>query len=244
MTTWTVPDGELITAPRLRSLLYDGKEVKGFLPGVKEYTVESPYGSVIPVISAEAVGGQVQITQPTEPGGIGFVTVTSENGRKTVYTIKFKLVHIIERDIRSDGPEVGMPQNVTLAEMKSCTASDEPQPENPAVNAADGNLATRWAANVKGSWLEVDLGETKPIDGVAMGFMAGTERSYFYRVLVSDDNITYKLVYDGRSTAKTSEWEYLPLRGISARYVRYVGDFNSASNWNSVTEFRPCVKNQ
>jgi hypothetical protein len=55
------------------------------------------------------------------------------------------------------------------------SASDEPQGENPAANASDGDLNTRWSAQGK-QWLQGDLGETRLVSKVSIAFLNSNAR--------------------------------------------------------------------
>ena len=93
---------------------------------------------------------------------------------------------------------------------------------------------------MSGAWLEVDLGEIKPVDGVGMVFYSGRERIYRFDIWVSDDGINYRILYEGNSIGADG-WEYLRINQ-NARYIRYVGYGHSVGEWNNICEFRPCIK--
>jgi len=133
-----------------------------------------------------------------------------------------------------------VPSDVIKPEAAWVYASHNPQPENCDTNVADGKMDTRWSSNVLGNFVELDLGDVKDIDGIALAYM-DSHRFYKYDILISEDKINYTKVYSGTSGGFKSEWEYLPLP-VKARYVRYVGYGHADGEWNSIIEFRPCTK--
>lgn len=89
-------------------------------------------------------------------------------------------------------------------------------------NAADGNGATRWAASSASmpQWWEVDLGSVQTINSTEIDFYDPSNRYYGYKIEVSTDNSTYKLVVDKSSNdakATTLKDYFDP---VDARYVK------------------------
>lgn len=240
MNEWTIPNGECSKKPELNALMIDGEPMTGFAPGVKDYDVEIPYGSSIPVLSASTNDGSISITQPTSLDSTGVITL-KKDGVTIEYKVNFKAVHIITNNLHSSTATPGIPDNVQTIEGGKYTVSEIQQSENPPEHLYDNNFDTRWACSTSGCWIELDLGEKKDLSGFSMSYMYGTDRTYFYQIMISDDNIHYTVIYDGQSSNETNEWDYLPIDGISARYIRYIGTGNSANSWNSITEFRACT---
>jgi hypothetical protein len=110
---------------------------------------------------------------------------------------------------------------------------------NVPANAVDDNLGTRWSGNGNGAWLKLDLGSSKTVAYVTIAWYLGNTRTNRFDVQVSNDNATWSNVVTGATSggAMTAE-EKFDFSDVAARWVRYVGHGNSASNgtWNSVTE--------
>ena len=127
--------------------------------------------------------------------------------------------------------------SVTPYTAVAVTASDEPQPENAAANAADASLSTRWSAE-NNAWLQLDLGEVKQLGTAAVAIYRGNERINYFDLQVSEDGTNWTTVFEGGSSGTTTELEQYDLGGISGRYVRFFGHGLNNGTWNSVTEFR------
>ncbi len=132
--------------------------------------------------------------------------------------------------------EPGMPENYELLKPVYVIANDEPEEINIAPCAIDNDFSTSWTSNKDSKYIELDLGEVKEFDGIALAFKSGASRVYNFEIMYSEDNVNYTRVYNGKSSGKTTEFESLKIPG-KARYIRLVGHFNSASKWNNLTEF-------
>lgn len=240
ISSWTISDAEIPKRPKLDTLYVNSKLYDEFTPNKKEYTVDVYVDEATPYIEAYSNDGTVSIKQPEYLGDGATITVTNKIGQKVVYEISFNvIVRTTKNIIKTNGVE-GLPETVSFAEISNIYSNHIPQPENPPDHVADGDLTTRWASDMSGAYLEVDLGEVMPIDGVGMVFNYGKERIYRYDILVSDDGINYRILYEGNSIGADS-WEYLSLNQ-SARYIRYVGYGHSVGEWNNICELRPCIK--
>lgn len=240
---WTIPDGIAPTKPLLDSVTLNGIEVSSFMPTKKEFTLDWEGRNGIPIVGAYSDEGSVTVEQPKSLGDPATITVISDYGLKTVYTVKFNIIVTNIRGIIPGAPKAGLPSDAELLPVAAIYSDDNPQPQNPDVNAADGKFDTRWSSDKEGAFLEVDLGEVRELSGIATAFMSGSSRFYRYDILVSNDKVNYTTIYEGTSSGKTDEWDYFEAN-VKARYVRYVGYGHADGEWNSVTELRPCVKKQ
>ncbi len=119
---------------------------------------------------------------------------------------------------------------------KSVTASahDGNVPER----TIDGDTTTRWSANGKGQTVTYDYGQNIAFSAVKLAFHKGTERQSRFDIEVSQDGNNWtKVISDGISSGKSSDLERFDFPQTTARYIRYVGQGNTKSDWNSVTEF-------
>jgi hypothetical protein len=112
------------------------------------------------------------------------------------------------------------------------------QSGNPATNAIDGSLSTRWS-NLGPSSITFDLGATKRICGVDLAWYKGAARVNAFRVSTSASATTgFTQVFSGQSAGKTSAFEtYLPTPS-DARYVRVEITGTTGSDWTSLLEAR------
>ncbi|GAA4304555.1 DUF4955 domain-containing protein [Aestuariibaculum suncheonense] len=130
--------------------------------------------------------------------------------------------------------------NVAL--NKSVIVSSEPQSENPGVAAIDGNISTRWSAEIFPQWLEVDLGALKSIYKTELVCLQ--DRAYHYIIEAkSNSGDTYTKIVD-RSSNTDGGFEDNPITDeftpLEARYVRITvtGAEVYTGEWTSILEFR------
>jgi unsaturated chondroitin disaccharide hydrolase len=109
------------------------------------------------------------------------------------------------------------------------------QAGNPAANAVDGNLATRWSAYGDGQSITIDLGRSRPVQKVAVAFQSGDQRSARFDIATSDGT-TWTTRFRGMSSGQTTAREYYDIPDVTARYVRIIGHGSTADLWNSITE--------
>ncbi len=104
-------------------------------------------------------------------------------------------------------------------------------------NLFDGDLNTRWSANLDPVYATIDLGEVKRFAEVRIAYYKGDQRRAYFDLQRSDDGINWTDIRTGfQSSGTTLEPELFPFEAQEARYLRYVGRGNSASDWSSLTE--------
>lgn len=118
----------------------------------------------------------------------------------------------------------------------AATQASAAQSENPASNATDSNLSTRWSAEGDNQWLQIDLGNSEVIHKIGVAFYLGDSRTAAFDLDTSVDGVTWNKQLSARSSGTTNAMEYYDIPDQTARYVRLVGHGNTASKWNSVTE--------
>lgn len=240
MDQWTLPDGEIPVKPSLTSIMVNGEPIEGFSPMISEYSIALTADTPIPEFTATSADGSVQVIPPESLNDVAKIIVSNDGGKRS-YRVKFEFIIRESEALMDTKPVKEVPAEAVKLDAAWCYASHNPQPANCDTNAVDGNMETRWSSNVKGNFLEVDVGEVKDISGIAFAYM-DSYRFYQYDILVSEDKINYTKVYSGTSGGFDTEWEYLPLP-VKARYVRYVGYGHADGEWNSIVEFRPCSTN-
>lgn len=140
-------------------------------------------------------------------------------------------------------PEVPTPINLSIG--KVATASTQQLPANPAANAIDGNVATRWCANsgADGNWIYVDLGASHTLTGAEIVWEKGAgtnfpNAKYKYNIEVSTDNATWTMAVDQSANVSTAQTHTHAFSG-NARYVRVtVLDIVDANLWACTLEVR------
>lgn len=123
--------------------------------------------------------------------------------------------------------------------IASVSATDEPEPENPASHAVDGDPATVWASQNTQS-LTLDLGTERRLTAVELAFkLYQDDRTIPYRLYLSGDGETWTQVYSGESLPLSGDYIRIGMTdGRYARYVRAEFDGHSTSGWTSLAEIR------
>jgi hypothetical protein len=109
---------------------------------------------------------------------------------------------------------------------------------NVPANVLDGDLSTRWSCEGVGCWIRADLGEQKPVTGLAVAWFVGDERTNDFTISVSSDDSAYTTVFAGKSSGTTLQLEPYAISATPARYVKLTVNGNSDSAWASVTELQ------
>lgn len=115
------------------------------------------------------------------------------------------------------------------------TASDVPQPENPAEAAIDGKLDTRWSAEGE-QWIQVELNSVVKIGCIGMGYYKGTERMQNFEIALSKDGKEWTVVCKGQSSGTSDKVEYYCFPEMDAKYVKINCNQNSVNDWDSIAE--------
>lgn len=105
----------------------------------------------------------------------------------------------------------------------------------------DGNFSTKWAVKPDTAGNDgfgvLDLSSVKTLDKLHLAFQAHNTRVYTFSVLVSEDNINYTPVIEKASTTvKDGSFEIYDLKGVSARYIKYVAHGNDQNTWSNISE--------
>ncbi|MEE1013747.1 MAG: discoidin domain-containing protein [Clostridia bacterium] len=228
ISRWNIEDGEIVV-PTLDSITVNGEEVAGFAPDKTSYSIEFEFGNdKTPVLEAKAAEGfEAVIAQPEDANGLGEIKVYEKANPENVnyYSLSFRVL-----------PLMGVPENRMKHSIKKVEVSSEPQAENPKGNAIDGDLSTRWSASGYTEWIQVDLGEIKPIEVVSLAFYSGTSRVTYFDMQLSQDGKNWTTVYSGESSGVTDGYESYFLGAQNARYIRMNSFGNSVNNWNSYSE--------
>lgn len=140
-------------------------------------------------------------------------------------------------------PDPDVPAPLTnLALNRPVTFSSQPQPENPAASAVDGNTTTRWSASIYPQWIEVDLGAVYDISKTEV--VCFEDRAYQFTVQAKTTSGGAFIQVVDRSTNTTPGSAASPITNtfgpVSARYVRITvtGASGYTGTWASIAEFR------
>lgn len=229
LSDWEIADGSIVNA-EISDISIDGETVEGFAVNKYMYNVKLPFGTEeVPDVTVD-VGAEfeAEVVQAEDKNGTAMIEVASKEDPavKNYYTVKFNVM-----------PLMGLPEGYTQYQAVKVSASAEPQPENPKENAIDGDINTRWSAD-GAQWLQIDLGEVKPVSVVTMAFYSGIGRVSYFDIMVSQDGQNWETVYSGESSGVTDDYESYFIGEQQARYIRVSGTGNSSNTWNSYSELQ------
>ena len=80
-----------------------------------------------------------------------------------------------------------------------------------------------------------DLGAEKDVTAVGTQWLNQTSRTQNYSVELSSDGENWQTVYDGKSSTKSGEMQYV-IANAAARFVRISVSGTSAGSWSSLLE--------
>lgn len=87
--------------------------------------------------------------------------------------------------------------------------------------AVDGNIKTAWGVDQRKEWLQLDLGEAKPISTVSVAWGGGRGRCYVFEIETSADGTSWAKAYSGEHDGEQKVFKDYPLtQSIRARYIR------------------------
>jgi hypothetical protein len=118
----------------------------------------------------------------------------------------------------------------------SAVKANGEQSTNPASNAVDNNLGTRWSNLGLGSWIRLDLGSQKTVCSVDISWYGGNSRQNTFKIDVSNDGNSFTNVFSGKSSGTTTAAERYDFTDTQARYVRVTVTANTQSDWVSISE--------
>jgi len=144
----------------------------------------------------------------------------------------------------TNSPVVGGAAKANPYIIAAGTASSSGQPSSPCTpeDAFDGTIEKYWAGKGDGEWLQLDLGEVKPVGYIGIAHHQGDTRVAKFEVLVSEDASNWTKVYEGSSSGTTIGLEAYDFADVNARYVKIVGHKyvmnvgGKSGDWNSYAE--------
>jgi hypothetical protein len=132
--------------------------------------------------------------------------------------------------------EVYLRVSAATASSFDTTPGFAPSPD--AMNAADGDLSTRWAPlnGADNQWIRFDFGAAKTLDHVIIHWEDAFATAY--DIQTSDDGTNWKTIVEARDQDGTQdEFHFAP---VTARYVRVLMQARKFPEWGtSIWEFEP-----
>lgn len=118
-------------------------------------------------------------------------------------------------------------------------SSQQEDPSNPASNAVDDNLSTRWSASGFPQWIEIDLKENKSINKIEI--VPYLNRAYRYYVEAKINyNDEYKTVVDRNTNTFGGSSIIDNIEALNARFIKLTvtGCYDYTGTWVSISEFK------
>ena len=128
------------------------------------------------------------------------------------------------------------------ADVLSVEAASYQSPYYP-YNILDGNIGTMWSVNGYDQWIILELNGTYTIQHVELAFQSGQKKEFYFDLLGSNDKVNWEPVLSkSRSCAFSGNLQVFEFPASKTekeyRYVKLVGQGNSADKWNYIAEFR------
>ena len=163
------------------------------------------------------------------------VTKNTENNYASIYELK--VYGYSSSSEPGPGPEPGPTPNTCANLPISAVSASASQTGNPASNAVDKNLNTRWSNEGLNSWIQVNLGEEKVVCSIGVNWYNGNTRVMSFDISVSNDGINFVKIFSGDSGKTLSEENY-NFADVTAKYVRVTVTKNTENNWASISELK------
>lgn len=128
----------------------------------------------------------------------------------------------------------------TFHNIVSAKSSDSYDDDYSPSRAIDNDLGrtSRWSSKGTGNSITLDLGSTKPVTSIETAWYKADLRIAYFDVDTSNNGNSWTNVLSGASAQGTEDFIAFDLQETNARYVRIVGQGNSASSWNSLIEVK------
>lgn len=95
-----------------------------------------------------------------------------------------------------------------------------------------------WAIEGSDAGFDVILARPIPVAGVGIRWHQGAARSARFAIETSPDGETWRRVFEGASSGRTTDLETYEFPAREARFVRFRGFGNTQNAWNSLVHFR------
>lgn len=215
---------------------------------------EAEYDSQTKTMRAETENGTVTVEAGRKYGDVGGIRVGMEQSVrlygeelyvplsflpecfrvKTAWSDYFREVTLTNQPVIRFEADI-LPANPEAYPIRAVEVSGFQEGNGP-LNALDNDLTTRWAVEGQGEWGIFDLGSVQKISGIGTAWHQGNVRTTSYEILLSEDGRKWEKVYAGAGSGTTDQIETVKIQEHSARYVKIIGQGNSANAWNSLTE--------
>ena len=221
----SLPDGEIVS-PELSDIKINGETIQGFDKSVKDYIIRLSADDEIPEVMVAGENVDVEVIYSGDYIVTANISVISKLDRTMTDTYQVAFYR--------EAKQIALDPANKL-KIKGIKVSAEPQAQNAAANAIDGNRSTRWSAEYE-QWLELELEEISDISAINLSTYLGSERSQYFDLDISEDGINYTTVYTGATSGMTDDMEAIPFDTIRGKYVKLRCHGTDTGSWNSICE--------
>ncbi|MBT3469829.1 MAG: discoidin domain-containing protein, partial [Opitutae bacterium] len=128
---------------------------------------------------------------------------------------------------------------ITLVDAANVTrvSSSSAQDGNTATQALNSGSSSRWSAEGRGQWMQLDLDAPATVASVEVGFQRGN-RNYSFEIQVSSDGRKWRSILDTKSSGKGDGVESFKTQPAEGRFIRLVSNGNNENQWINLHTFR------
>lgn len=137
----------------------------------------------------------------------------------------------------SFNPETRECEPIVSTEMRVMSIDGtQTDPMNTLANVQDKKSGSRWSAKGHGSYLTLDMGQTRDIGAIRILWFKAFERSYTYDIDVGPDGVNWKNVYAKATSKIAPEPELIDMKRENCRFIKITIYGNTKNEWASITD--------
>ena len=122
------------------------------------------------------------------------------------------------------------------AEIIKVSWSSAQDPNTP-FKALSGGKDSRWSAQGRGQWMQMDLDGSAQVDKIEAGFQRGN-RKYAFQIQVSVDGKKWQTILDTKSSGKGDRVATYSTEIATGRFLRFISLGNNENDWVNLHTLR------
>lgn len=136
--------------------------------------------------------------------------------------------------------------NCSVVQIEIASAYDDGSNDGHYPSATidgDDNSSSRWSSEGEGKTINYRLGAEVSIETLELAWFKSDDRESYFDVEVSTDNSSWSTVLSNEESQDTDDFSEYDLDGVTASYLRIIGQGNSDNEWNSLieTQIHGCI---
>ena len=124
-----------------------------------------------------------------------------------------------------------------LGPVFKAVSADQSQSGNPAIHVLDANANSRWAAQGRGRWIQVEFKAARELVALGLGFSRG-ERDYSFEIQLSSDGKAWDAPRKFQSGGKGEGVAGYKFPKTKARFVRVTVQGSNTNDWANIHTLR------